>query len=138
MNLEQWYRSLPAVTRAYLTASFAVTLACTFDIVSPLSLYLNFRLVTKKFEARTHAHTHTPTCMHACTRPSLPRPAPPAPMTTARRRKIVAGDAQIWRLLTNFLFFEKFNLNFVFHMHFLHPPPHRQHHGPSSSASAPA
>ena len=72
---EEWYRNLPPITRGYLTASFAATLVCQLEFVSPLLLYLDFGLVFGKLE--------------------------------------------LWRLLTNFCFFGKFSMNFVFSMFFL-------------------
>lgn len=73
--IEEWYLSLPRVTRAYLTAIVATTLALYLELVSLLLLYLNFGLVYDRFE--------------------------------------------IWRLVTNFLFFGHFGLGFFFHLTFL-------------------
>jgi len=50
MSFEQWYLEIPIVTRCYLTASVLTTAACYFDIVSPFSLYLNYRLIFEKYE----------------------------------------------------------------------------------------
>ncbi|KAL6051717.1 Derlin [Balamuthia mandrillaris] len=73
-TFEDWYRSMPVITRTYMTACFLTTMAVQLDFISPLALYLNFGAITHHFE--------------------------------------------IWRLLTTFLFFDYFNLNFVFHMFF--------------------
>ena len=70
-----WYNEIPIVSRLYLTASFLTTAACALDLVSPFSLYFNFKLIFYK--------------------------------------------GQIWRLLTNFLFFGFFSFEFLFHMYFL-------------------
>ena len=50
MSFEQWYFEIPIVTRCYLTASVLTTAACYFDIISPFSLYLNYRLIFEKYE----------------------------------------------------------------------------------------
>ncbi|CAA7394424.1 unnamed protein product [Spirodela intermedia] len=71
----EWYKQMPIITRSYLTAAFVTTAACTLEIISPYSLYLNPKLVVRRYE--------------------------------------------IWRLVTNFLFFGKLDLDFFFHMFFL-------------------
>jgi len=71
----EWYNEIPVVSRLYLTSSFLTTAACALDLVSPFSLYFNFKLIFHK--------------------------------------------GQLWRLLTNFLFFGTFSLDFIFHMYFL-------------------
>ena len=50
MSLEQWYLEIPVVTRVYLTASVLTTAACYFDVISPFTLYLNYRLIFEKYE----------------------------------------------------------------------------------------
>merc|ERR1719421_2611804 len=47
---EQWYRSLPPVTRGYLTASFAATVGAQLELVSPMLLYLDFDGIIGKLE----------------------------------------------------------------------------------------
>ena len=71
----EWYLEIPIVSRTYLTASFITTAACALELVSPFSLYFNF--------------------------------------------KLIFHEGEVWRLITNFLFFGKFSLEFVFHMYFL-------------------
>ena len=53
MNLDTWYKNVPVVTRTYMTLAFVTTLACTLDIISPLSLYLNTNLIYTKYQVRT-------------------------------------------------------------------------------------
>ena len=50
MSFDTWYYELPTVTRWYLTLSVLTTAACFFDLVSPFTLYLNFRLIYEKYE----------------------------------------------------------------------------------------
>jgi len=73
-TIEEWYKSIPLVTRTYMTLCFLTTMAVHLEFVSPLQLYLNFATIWNHFE--------------------------------------------FWRLITAFLFFDSFNLNFLFHMFF--------------------
>ena len=43
-----WYTEIPVVSRMYLTASVATTAACALDLVSPFSLYYNYKLILFK------------------------------------------------------------------------------------------
>ena len=47
-----WYADVPVVTRTYMTMAFMTTLACSLDIITPLSLYLNTNLIYSKYQAR--------------------------------------------------------------------------------------
>jgi len=47
---EAWYRSLPVITRGYMTAAFAATVVAQLELVSPRLLYLDFDLVFGKLE----------------------------------------------------------------------------------------
>ena len=38
---EAWYRSLPVITRGYLTVAFATTVVSQLELVSPMLLYLD-------------------------------------------------------------------------------------------------
>jgi len=40
-----WYNDIPVVSRVYLTLSFITTAACALDLVSPFSLYFNYKLI---------------------------------------------------------------------------------------------
>lgn len=75
-NFEAWYKSIPVITRTYLTLAAITSAAVTFELLSPLNLYLNFFLAFKKME--------------------------------------------LWRLITNFVFLDKFGINFIFHVYFLY------------------
>eukprot|EP00741_Cyanophora_paradoxa_P004698 tig00000823_g4560.t1 len=44
------YRAMPFVTRSYLTISFLTTAACHLELVSPFSLYFNFKLIFHKYQ----------------------------------------------------------------------------------------
>lgn len=67
MSFDAWYYEIPTITRWYLTLSVLTTAACFFDIISPFSLYLNFRLIVEKYEVRART-----------SRPRLSAPHPPA------------------------------------------------------------
>ena len=47
---EEWYRSLPPVTRAYMTAAGVATLVTQMELISPMLLYLDIDLVFGKLE----------------------------------------------------------------------------------------
>jgi len=47
---EDWYKSMPIVTKTYMTASVLTTLAVYLDVVSALDLYLNFPLIIHKYQ----------------------------------------------------------------------------------------
>lgn len=47
---EEWYRSLPLITRGYLTACVVSTILVQMDMVSPYLLLLDFGSVLGKFE----------------------------------------------------------------------------------------
>ena len=92
MSFETWYKEIPIVTRCYLTISVLTTAACYFDLISPFSLYLNYRLIFEKYEVSARVYLD------------------------AADLKLV----QIWRVFTNFFFFGMPSLDFVFHMYFLY------------------
>ena len=74
VNIEEWYKGIPVITRTFMTVCFLTTMAVQLDFVSPLALYLNFKTIFQNY--------------------------------------------QVWRLVTTFVFFDYFNLNFLFHMFF--------------------
>ena len=39
---EEWYRSLPIITRSYLTGAFASTILCQLEFIQPQLLILDF------------------------------------------------------------------------------------------------
>eukprot|EP00295_Goniomonas_pacifica_P000982 CAMPEP_0175816538 /NCGR_PEP_ID=MMETSP0107_2-20121207/6547_1 /TAXON_ID=195067 ORGANISM="Goniomonas pacifica, Strain CCMP1869" /NCGR_SAMPLE_ID=MMETSP0107_2 /ASSEMBLY_ACC=CAM_ASM_000203 /LENGTH=243 /DNA_ID=CAMNT_0017128641 /DNA_START=8 /DNA_END=739 /DNA_ORIENTATION=+ len=45
-----WYMEIPPITRWYLTLAVFTTAACFFDIISPFTIYLNYKLVYEKLE----------------------------------------------------------------------------------------
>lgn len=47
---EAWYANLPRVTRFVITFTFLLTLATTFNLVSPMSLILNWEFVFQKYQ----------------------------------------------------------------------------------------
>ncbi|GIL84165.1 hypothetical protein Vretimale_15817 [Volvox reticuliferus] len=50
MAIEEWYKSLPVVTRAYITMAFLTTAGCTMEIITPYSVYFNAQLVFKQLQ----------------------------------------------------------------------------------------
>lgn len=47
VRLLDWYWEMPAVTRLYFTGTFTATVLCAFDVVSPYSLYYNYRQIAR-------------------------------------------------------------------------------------------
>ena len=43
-----WYNDIPIVSKVYLTLSFITTAACALDLISPFSLYFNYKLIVTK------------------------------------------------------------------------------------------
>lgn len=50
VTLQDWYLEIPPVTRAYLTLSVIVTVACSLDLISPFALYFNVQLIFLKWQ----------------------------------------------------------------------------------------
>lgn len=50
MEIEQIFFGIPPITRYYLLAISCVSIATTFELLSPLSLYLNWRLILEEGE----------------------------------------------------------------------------------------
>eukprot|EP00897_Mesotaenium_endlicherianum_P010138 jgi/Mesen1/9152/ME000587S08645 len=49
-SLEDWYKQMPIITRSYLTLSFLTTAGCALEVISPLSVYFNAKLIFQKFQ----------------------------------------------------------------------------------------
>ena len=47
---EDWYRSLPKITRGYMTAALATTVLVQLEFISPKLLYLDFPSITSNLE----------------------------------------------------------------------------------------
>eukprot|EP00775_Hariotina_reticulata_P007038 gene7038-7252_t len=47
---DEWYKSLPIITRYYVTLSFLTTAACALEIITPFNVYFNAQLIFKKGE----------------------------------------------------------------------------------------
>ena len=50
MNPVSWYFDIPVISRLYLTVAATTTALCSLEIISPLSLYFNFKLIVGKGE----------------------------------------------------------------------------------------
>ena len=110
-GVANWYFGIPLITRSYLTGIAVVALLCvrsvrhggrcplTFwcpaqqlEIVGPLQLYFNYRLVFQRGEV----------------------------LSLSGQPALTACDAQWWRLVTPFFYFGPINFDFIFHMFFLY------------------
>jgi hypothetical protein len=49
---EDFFKNIPPITRAYMTACFLTTLAVHLELVSPLALYFNWDLIYNELEVR--------------------------------------------------------------------------------------
>ncbi|CAE7557774.1 DER1.1, partial [Symbiodinium sp. KB8] len=47
---QEWYNSLPPVTRIYMTAAVATTSLVSFGMLSPFTLHLDTSLLFSKFQ----------------------------------------------------------------------------------------
>lgn len=47
MSVEEWYRSLPIVTRTYVTLASLTTAGCALEIITPYNVYFNSKLIMK-------------------------------------------------------------------------------------------
>eukprot|EP01100_Stratorugosa_tubuloviscum_P009720 TRINITY_DN4089_c0_g1_i3.p1 TRINITY_DN4089_c0_g1~~TRINITY_DN4089_c0_g1_i3.p1 ORF type:complete len:121 (+),score=34.69 TRINITY_DN4089_c0_g1_i3:59-421(+) len=48
--VEEWYKSLPIVTKTFMTACIATSGAVYFEFTTPFALYLNFDAIFYKYE----------------------------------------------------------------------------------------
>lgn len=48
--MEQVLRDVPPITLTYMAGAFLTTAACQLELMSPFSLYLNFRMVFTKHQ----------------------------------------------------------------------------------------
>ena len=97
VQIEEWWNTMPPITKAYFVAALGSTLAVQANVISPYALYLDFDLVVSKLEVR---------------HPSLNS-------STPSRLLSACSFAQIWRLVTCFCFFGKFSMGFVMNMFML-------------------
>jgi len=49
-QLEEWYKSMPPVTRTYITASIVTTTACTLDLVPMIKLHMDWNSVIYRYQ----------------------------------------------------------------------------------------
>ena len=47
---QEWFFSVPLITRTYVTGAIVVTASCSLELVSPFSLYFNLKLVLFKLQ----------------------------------------------------------------------------------------
>ena len=50
MTLQEWFYSVPPITRSYVAGAILVTASCSLELVSPFSLYFNMQLVFEKLQ----------------------------------------------------------------------------------------
>ncbi|KAM4719980.1 derlin-2 isoform 1-T1 [Anableps anableps] len=106
-TLQQEYLQIPVVTRAYTTACVLTTAAVQLEIITPFQLYFNPDLILRNYQVLNLNHSFSPLYV------SLNR----VRTTTAEGFSLIS---QVWRLITNFLFFGPVGFNFLFNMIFLY------------------
>lgn len=52
LQIDTWYLSMPPITRAFMTACVATSVFEFLGVVGIMDLYLNFTLVTERYEVR--------------------------------------------------------------------------------------
>lgn len=75
--VQVWFKTMPNVTKFYLTFSFLTALLCGFDVLNPLQLYLNADLILRNMEVRRcspHHRQQRPS--HVCLTPRALARAP--------------------------------------------------------------
>jgi len=134
-TLEQWYASIPTVTRMYLTLTFAVTVGCALEVRAfesrrRDSFFLSFRSLTMQifYFARRAIDRYdgaraneTLTRRRFASHSSIvgPRAQLISPLNVYFNSKLIFQEYELWRLVTNFFFFGSLGVDFVFHMFFL-------------------
>jgi len=50
MSPDEWYKALPVITRYYVTFCFLTTAGCALEVITPLNVYFNYKLILRKGE----------------------------------------------------------------------------------------
>lgn len=106
--VEEWYRQMPIITRSYLTAAVVTTVGCTLEVSLSLSL-----------PARPSLHDSTLSsiwCLFECLRwwpNALLASQIISPYHLYLNPKLVVQHYEIWRLVTNFLYFRKMGMRLL-------------------------
>ena len=86
---EEWFRKMPAVTKAYFVGVLITTTLCSFGFVSYVYLELDFELVLGKFQVRTSSLSP---CHY------LSNPLPDTPRFHFGKVDVKKDDNRIWEL----------------------------------------
>lgn len=108
-----WYRNIPPVSRAYLTATVAVTVLATLELLSPFDLYYNSNLIMQGQVRPNLGSAHLGWDVAGL--------AAAGACATGRFRRNCHSchvRSQVWRLVTSFLFFGQLGLGFFLNMFF--------------------
>lgn len=55
MSPEEWYKTLPPLTKIYWTAAVATTILTSIGVINPMHLFLDMDMVVGKFNVRDAA-----------------------------------------------------------------------------------
>lgn len=122
MSPEEWYKTLPPLTKIYWSAAVLTTILTSIGVINPMQLYLDMDMVFGKFNVcgehtqarRWEANRAGRSDQIRTLRKRMMRSSEFEPDLTRLPPCSVSVRVQIWRLLTNFLFFGKFGMSFIF------------------------
>ena len=112
LQIDTWYLSMPPITRAFMTACVATSVFEFLGVVGIMDLYLNFTLVTERYEVRGLIFSYT-----------WPR-SNQLPLVQAVEIEFPKTDtfvvclSQLWRLVTAFVYMGQLGLPFILKMYF--------------------
>ncbi|KAM9440763.1 derlin-2 isoform 1-T1 [Clarias gariepinus] len=103
-TFQQEYLQIPVVTRTYTTACVLTTAAVQLELITPFQLYFNPDLILRHYQVSV--------CFFFFLN------------SKSLSDKLISNNVylslQVWRLVTNFLFFGPVGFNFLFNMIFLY------------------
>jgi hypothetical protein len=111
------YKALPPITKYYFLAAVATTILVTVGLTEPLQLYMDYTLV-RYFQVCAADRAQAQ-------RAELQRRAALGAVCWGKTRHVTeracgrAARAQVWRLLTCFIFFGGFGINFLINVFLL-------------------
>lgn len=104
-GFSEWYRSLPVVTKYHATICLVVGVACSLGALNPVLLYFTWHKAVLQLQVGFVVYA------------------------TCHSIIITLDTPQVWRLVTNFLFFGRLGPKFAFRMLWLYVGDHRSSNG---------
>ncbi|XP_053707321.1 derlin-2 isoform X1 [Synchiropus splendidus] len=120
-TLQQEYLQIPVVTRAYTTACVLTTAAVQLEIITPFQLYFNPDLIIKNYQVRFSPFLLPwQICVAVIFIFYIEYILNIYTLLVPNAMLMFLVFLQVWRLITNFLFFGPVGFNFLFNMIFLY------------------